>query len=47
MRKDQEYLTNLILPRKLYDAIEEKAVSLYFRHNINSVPLDPFEITKA
>lgn len=47
MRKDQEYLTNLILPRKLYDAIEEKAVSLYFRHNIKSVPLDPFEIAKA
>lgn len=47
MRKDQEYLTNLILPRKLYNAIEEKAVSLYFRHSIKSVPLDPFEIAQA
>lgn len=47
MRKESEYLTNLILPKKLYNTIEEKVVALYFRHNIKSVPLDPFEIAKA
>lgn len=47
MRKDQEYLTNLILPRKLYDDIEEKVVSLYRRYKVKAVPLEPFDIAKV
>ncbi len=48
MRKISAYYsTNLVLPRKLYDTIEQKVVSLYFEHNIKKSPILPFEIAKT
>lgn len=47
MTNKQEYISNLILPRKLYNEIEQKVVSLYVRHNIKIIPIDPFEIAAA
>lgn len=37
---------SLVLPRKLYDTIEQKVVSLYYEHNIKELPIQPFEIAR-
>lgn len=47
MIKEIELLDYITIPRKLYNKIEALAASLFTKHCIKSLPIDPFAIAKS
>ena len=44
MSKEVEFINGITIPRKLYNRIENLAVSLLIKHNIRNLPIDPFAL---
>ena len=47
MSEEKDFVNGIIIPRKLYSQIEELVVSLYVKHNIKKIPINPFQIAVA
>ncbi len=47
MNKETEFLDYITIPRKIYNKFEALVASQFTKHNIKSLPIDPFAIAKS
>ena len=47
MSEEKDFVNGIIMPKKLYSQIEELVVSLYIKHDIKKIPINPFQIAVA